>query len=118
VRPVVLRPAMAAAGGGAAHAQPAAPAPAGHEEDPAFPFRRPEPAAAPRAAEPRPAAEPQLRPAPAPPAKAADDDEPEHVPFYRKVIAHARGEDPHGYGPNWSNVDDYDIPTVLRKQMD
>ncbi len=34
------------------------------------------------------------------------------------MIAHARGEDPHGYGPNWSNVDDYDIPTVLRKQMD
>jgi len=40
------------------------------------------------------------------------------VPFYRKVIAHARGEDPNGFGPNWSNVDDYDIPTVLRKQMD
>jgi hypothetical protein len=40
------------------------------------------------------------------------------VPFYRKVIAHARGEDPSGYGPNWSQVDDYDIPTVLRKQMD
>jgi hypothetical protein len=48
-----------------------------------------------------------------------DEDE-EHVPFYRKVIAHARGggDDPKGYGPNWSNVDDYDIPTVLRKQMD
>ena len=28
------------------------------------------------------------------------------------------GEDPGGFGPNWSNVDDYDIPTVLRKQMD
>jgi len=27
-------------------------------------------------------------------------------------------EDPNGFGPNWSNVDDYDIPTVLRKQMD
>jgi cell division protein FtsZ len=40
------------------------------------------------------------------------------VPFYRKVLAHARGEDPNGFGPNWSNVDDYDIPTVLRKQMD
>jgi cell division protein FtsZ len=50
-------------------------------------------------------------------------DEPERpqqvdVPFYRKVLAHARGEDPNGFGPNWSNVDDYDIPTVLRKQMD
>jgi cell division protein FtsZ len=40
------------------------------------------------------------------------------VPFYRKVIANVRGDDPNGFGPNWSNVDDYDIPTVLRKQMD
>jgi len=47
-----------------------------------------------------------------PEASAAD------VPFYRKAIAHARPEDPNGFGPNWSNVDDYDIPTVLRKQMD
>jgi cell division protein FtsZ len=49
-------------------------------------------------------------------------DEPEKsaadVPFYRKAIAHIRGDDPNGFGPNWSNVDDYDIPTVLRKQMD
>ena len=45
-------------------------------------------------------------------------EEEERVPFYRKVIAHAQGEDPGGYGPNWSNVDDFDIPTVLRKQMD
>lgn len=42
----------------------------------------------------------------------------EEVPFYRKVIAQSRGEDPNGFGPNWSNVDDFDIPTVLRKQMD
>jgi cell division protein FtsZ len=50
-----------------------------------------------------------------------DKPEPEpelDVPFYRKVIAQGRGEDPGGFGPNWSNVDDYDIPTVLRKQMD
>jgi cell division protein FtsZ len=40
------------------------------------------------------------------------------VPFYRKVIANVRGDDPNGFGPNWSNVDDYDIPTVLRKHMD
>jgi hypothetical protein len=40
------------------------------------------------------------------------------VPFYRKVLAHRQSEDPGGFGPNWSNVDDYDIPTVLRKQMD
>ncbi|HSS48024.1 MAG TPA: cell division protein FtsZ [Thermoanaerobaculia bacterium] len=51
-----------------------------------------------------------------------DREEPEKekvdVPFYRKVIANVRGDDPNGFGPNWSNVDDYDIPTVLRKQMD
>jgi len=56
------------------------------------------------------------------PAAAAPREEPEaspaDVPFYRKAIAHARPEDPNGFGPNWSNVDDYDIPTVLRKQMD
>lgn len=41
------------------------------------------------------------------------------IPFYRKVLAQgSRGDDPGGWGPNWSNVDDYDIPTVLRKQMD
>jgi cell division protein FtsZ len=40
------------------------------------------------------------------------------VPFYRKAMAHARNDDSGGWGPNWSNVDDFDIPTVLRKQMD
>jgi cell division protein FtsZ len=63
------------------------------------------------------------RPTPAPVfAAAAERDEPEKspmdVPFYRKAIANQRGDDPNGFGPNWSNVDDYDIPTVLRKQMD
>ncbi len=56
------------------------------------------------------------------PARPAVEEEPpeeeENVPFYRKVIAQNQGEDPGGYGPNWSNVDDFDIPTVLRKQMD
>jgi cell division protein FtsZ len=42
----------------------------------------------------------------------------EEIPFYRKFIARSQPDDPGGYGPNWSNVDDYDIPTVLRKQMD
>jgi len=60
---------------------------------------------------------PSFTPAPAP-----EREEPEReqadVPFYRKAIAHVRGDDPGGFGPNWSNVDDYDIPTVLRKQMD
>jgi cell division protein FtsZ len=55
-------------------------------------------------------------------APAIEREEPEKapadVPFYRKAIAHIRGDDPNGFGPNWSNVDDYDIPTVLRKQMD
>ena len=91
---------------------------------PDFPFRRPEsgprpldrPAVERNGAE-RSAAEPERRPDPEP-ARPEPVEEEEHVPFYRKVIAHARGEDPHGYGPNWSNVDDYDIPTVLRKQMD
>jgi cell division protein FtsZ len=46
------------------------------------------------------------------------DGSPADIPFYRKAIAHARPDDPNGFGPNWSNVDDYDIPTVLRKQMD
>ncbi len=46
-------------------------------------------------------------------------DEPAEVPFYRKVLANSKsGGDPGAFGPNWSNVDDYDIPTVLRKQMD
>ena len=42
----------------------------------------------------------------------------ERVPFYRKVLAHHHDRDRGGFGPNWSAVDDYDIPTVLRKQMD
>src|SRR5215467_8245830 len=62
------------------------------------------------------------RPTPAPVFAAAEREEPEKspmdVPFYRKAIANQRGDDPNGFGPNWSNVDDYDIPTVLRKQMD
>ncbi len=44
--------------------------------------------------------------------------EDQEIPFYRKVLAQRHVDDPGGYGPNWSNVDDYDIPTVLRKQMD
>jgi len=56
------------------------------------------------------------RPAAPEPARAEGAAE---VPFYRKVLAQgARGDDPGGFGPNWSNVDDFDIPTVLRKQMD
>lgn len=39
-------------------------------------------------------------------------------PLYRKFLAHTVGNDPGGFGPNLSTVDDFDIPTVLRKQMD
>ena len=91
--------------------------PAGARRTTPFFTPRPQPAAAP----PQPAAGPP--PAePAPPAveRAAEPSpqEPEEIPFYRKVIAQTQNEDPNGYGPNWSNVDDFDIPTVLRKQMD
>jgi cell division protein FtsZ len=55
---------------------------------------------------------------PAAPQREEPEASPADLPFYRKAIAHARPEDPNGFGPNWSNVDDYDIPTVLRKQMD
>jgi cell division protein FtsZ len=40
--------------------------------------------------------------------------EPERPP----AAAPRPAEDSHGFGPSWSNVDEYDIPTVLRKQMD
>jgi cell division protein FtsZ len=61
-----------------------------------------------RAAEPREAAKDQRD----------ELGEQEEVPFYRKVIAQTHTEDSGGFGPNWSAVDDYDIPTVLRRQMD
>jgi cell division protein FtsZ len=79
--------------------------------------RTPMPAAIPMMNRPVAVSVPSFTPAPAP-----EREEPEReqidVPFYRKAIAHGRGDDPGGFGPNWSNVDDYDIPTVLRKQMD
>lgn len=46
------------------------------------------------------------------------EEEEGNVPFYQKVLAHQGNEDPGGFGPNWSGVDDFDIPTVLRKNMD
>jgi cell division protein FtsZ len=46
--------------------------------------------------------------APSPAARA----EPERPP----LDTH-EAEDTNDFGPNWSNVDDYDIPTVLRKQI-
>ncbi len=78
---------------------------------------------APMVSVPRPVAVPQTYNSPSSvPSPAPEREEPERsaadVPFYRKAIAHLRGDDPNGFGPNWSNVDDYDIPTVLRKQMD
>jgi cell division protein FtsZ len=62
--------------------------------------------------------------APEKPERAADADSKEEgdqprIPFFRKVLAQQQGDDPGGFGPNWSaNADDFDIPTVLRKQMD
>lgn len=97
------------------------------------PITAPAPAVTSVAAPPRPPSQvavAALAPSPAPAGKPvttiyADDldddipaDTPDEVPFYRKVLAHNRNDDSGGYGPNWSNVDDYDIPTVLRKQMD
>ncbi len=38
--------------------------------------------------------------------------------FRDRMLAEHHKIDPGDYGPNWRNVDDYDIPTVLRKQMD
>ena len=38
--------------------------------------------------------------------------------FRDRLLAERHKIDPGGFGPNWRNVDDYDIPTVLRKQMD
>ncbi len=81
------------------------------EEDSFF-TPRPEPVIEPPQPAERPAA------SAAAPADEPKDEEREEIPFYRKVIAQTQGEDPNGYGPNWSNVDDFDIPTVLRKQMD
>ncbi len=60
--------------------------------------------------------EPLFDDIPEPSAESEEDGE--DIPFYRKVIAQSQNDDPNGYGPNWSNVDDFDIPTVLRKQMD
>ncbi|MGE5233830.1 MAG: cell division protein FtsZ [Acidobacteriota bacterium] len=82
------------------HERPAAPPLA------AIDRRRPEPMVAAPVARPAAPAEPRR------------EEEPADVPFYRKAVANARPEDPNGFGPNWSQVDDYDIPTVLRKQMD
>jgi cell division protein FtsZ len=42
----------------------------------------------------------------------------EEIPFFRKVLAHSQRDDSEGYGPNWSGVDDFDVPTVLRRNMD
>jgi cell division protein FtsZ len=86
---------------------------------------RSRPQAAPTLGTARPAAGtgPALAAAPSPAGAAANSreepgDSAAEMPFYRKAIAHTRPDDPNGFGPNWSNVDDYDIPTVLRKQMD
>jgi cell division protein FtsZ len=46
------------------------------------------------------------------------DDEPK-IPTARQARSHlVRGDDSGGFGPNASARDDFDIPTVLRRQMD
>ena len=96
-----------------APAQPVVREPVQHQQAPAVapspePLRR-EPVR--RVAEPEVDESPPLHEEP-------DDSDAVDVPFYRKAIAQNRTDDPGGFGPNWSSVDDYDIPTVLRKQMD
>ena len=44
------------------------------------------------------------------------DDEPEPAPAKRAHFM--RSDDPTGFGPNASAREDFDIPTVLRRQMD
>jgi len=48
--------------------------------------------------------------------KLADLEEPEPAPSKRSHFM--RGDDPTGFGPNASAREDFDIPTVLRRQMD
>ncbi|MCY3966534.1 MAG: cell division protein FtsZ [Acidobacteria bacterium] len=48
----------------------------------------------------------------------AEDGDSDESGFRDRLLAERHEIDPGGYGPNWRNVDDYDIPTVLRKQMD
>ncbi|HEX4956141.1 MAG TPA: cell division protein FtsZ [Thermoanaerobaculia bacterium] len=78
----------------------------------------PRPRAVPQMAQPTPLRAASPLPPRSEPARAEPEENPADVPFYRKAMAHGRGDDSGGFGPNWSNVDDYDIPTVLRKQMD
>jgi cell division protein FtsZ len=43
----------------------------------------------------------------------------EDIPFYRRVLAYSQNQDGGGFGPNWAqDMEDFDIPTILRKQMD
>ncbi len=49
---------------------------------------------------------------------AAEDRDSGDADFRDRLLAERHKIDPGGFGPNWRNVDDYDIPTVLRKQMD
>ncbi len=47
-----------------------------------------------------------------------DGREETEVPFYKRVLAERHGDDNGGFGPNQRDVDDYDIPTILRKASD
>ncbi len=67
---------------------------------------------------PEPVEEPRVAEAEVVEEPPAEVDAEDRVPFYKKVIAHAHEEEAGEFGPNWGAVDDYDIPTVLRKTMD
>ena len=56
---------------------------------------------------------------PAPPMSAAPRAESPEAPLAARLAAGQRGgDDPGGFGPNWAGVDDFEIPAVLRKQLD
>jgi cell division protein FtsZ len=76
-----------------------------------LPLRAPAPISpAAASAPPAPGKSPAAEPAPEPEGR---------TPWMKRVLAGGtRSDDPGGFGPNWSNVDDYDIPTILRKTMD
>ena len=119
-RPEDLQAAMERQSAGAGIQQPQAPAarpaatrptarPQYQTQAPPNYTRRP-----PVSQQPAPPPVQHVEPAPEPVLETAEED----VPFYRKALAMRHVDDSNGYGPNWKNVDDYDIPTVLRKQMD
>lgn len=88
----------------------------GQESPPAAPES--DPSAAPSSESPDGLAAAAQSADPAPEPAATEDRTPGDSDFRERLLAERHAIDPGGFGPNWRNVDDYDIPTVLRKQMD